>query len=151
MRKAILLVPVLAIGIPITSALPQSEASRSLFLPYSQAECISRNAARYLEFVEGPTLIFPGFCEDDLFDPSPAQVAALTSENAFGQSSILARPSGGGIPVELPRNEKATAVVLTEEHIICLSQRFSDVVSRQSRTLEDGRSFEMAEILLDIC
>ncbi|WP_209427385.1 hypothetical protein [Pararhodobacter sp. SW119] len=151
MRRATLLVTVLVITVPFTSALPQSETSRNLLLLFSQAECINRNAARYLEFVEGPTLIFPGFCEDELFDPSPAQVAALTSENAFGQSSILLRPSEGGAPVERSRNEKATAVVLTEDHIVCLSQRFADVVRRQTWTLEDGGSVEMAEILLDIC
>lgn len=151
MRKSDLMAAALATVVLASPAMPQSEARERMLLFFSHAECLHRNASQYLEFVDGPTLIFPGFCEDELFDPSPTAVAELTSENAFRQSSILVRPSDGGPEVELPRNEKATAVVLTEEHFLCLDERFYDVVTRLQQTLETGEEVELAEIFFDLC
>lgn len=151
MKRVVLLSSALVLGGLATHTNAQAEVGRSLLVFYSQAECIQRNADRYLEFVDGPTLIFPGFCEEDLFDPSPSEVAASTSENAFGQSTFVIAQDDSGARKELPRNQKAVAVVLTDEHIRCLSQRFSDVVKRQTRVLESGGSVDIAEILIDLC
>ena len=137
-------------AIPLHGAADEPR-TQAVVLYYAQAECIRNHAGRYLEFVDGPTLIFPGFCIDQKFDPRPSEVAAATSRNAFGQSTILFRGTIDGVPVEIPANEKAAAVVMSGEQIRCLSEKFTEVIDEKDVPGLDGTSVALAAFHYDRC
>jgi len=152
---AVLLSAVAMAAVPFDSAADEPQA-QAVVLYYAQAECIREYAEHYLEFVDGPTLIFPGFCSDHKFDPSPSEVAAATSQNAFGQSTILFRGTVDGLPVEVPANEKAAVVVMSGDQIRCLREKFTDVVDKVVKeetgdTGQEGANLTLAAFHYDRC
>lgn len=137
-------------SVPSESGADEPQA-RTIVLYYDQAACIREHVGRYLDFVDGPTLIFPGFCRDQKFDPSPSEVAAATSRNAFGQSTILFRGTIDGVPVEIPTNERATALVMTGDQIRCLGEKFMDVIDEQDIQGPNDTTVTLAAFHYDRC
>ena len=65
-----------------------------------------RQADRYLEVIDGPTLVFPGFCEEGIFSPTPEEIARATSQNSGYGASIISfdyvSPDAGDSVGEFP-------------------------------------------------
>lgn len=142
------------LGILICSKLVaqgQNSAGSSVVLYLSHAQCMRERNEQYLTFVEGPTLIFPGFCEEENIAPSPAEVAAATSQNSLSQSSLFTGRTLAGNQFQLPTNPKAAAVVLTSAQIRCLGDLFKDVVEIDQSLTDQGTVIDTAEFLLDRC
>ncbi|MGQ3489073.1 hypothetical protein [Roseovarius pacificus] len=135
----------------------QGHAENPMVL-YRQAECMRDHADDYLAFVDGFTLIFPGFCEDGLYNPKPAEVAKGTSQNSSGSiagSSIIdftpADQAANAQLSKLSKNPKATAILVTPEMVACLKNRFDRVsLKRTFRTVSE-KDVDVAELIFDLC
>lgn len=141
----------------------QGNAENPMIL-YDQAECLRDHAEEYLAFVDGYTLVFPGFCEDELYNPTPAQVAEGTSQNSgasIAGSSIIdlttEDPARAAQLEKLLANTKATALLVTPEMVRCLKNRFEAVsnkltVERKLTIERDEKEYvDLAELIFDVC
>ena len=125
---------------------------------YRQAECMRDHADDYLAFVDGFTLVFPGFCEDGLYNPKPAEVAKATSQNSgssiAGSSIIEFTPEDRAENAQLSKlsqNAKATAILVTPEMVDCLKNRFDDVSLKRTFRTADEKDVDVAELIFDLC
>lgn len=115
-------------------------------LDEEQATCLSENANAYLEHVDGPTLIFPGFCRDDNFNPTPQEVAQKSSQNSLGAGAF--RFDLGDREVVVPKNPYAAMILLDGDQIDCIGRSLNDI----KRTIRlDGIDQTFFELLLDRC
>lgn len=135
----------------------QSHAENPMIL-YRQAECMRDHAEDYLDFVDGFTLVFPGFCEDGLYNPSPAEVAKGTSKNSSGSvagSSIIDFTTDDRATHEqlskLSENAKAAAILVTPEMVSCLKDRFDHVSLKRTFRTVDEKEVDVAELIFDLC
>ena len=127
----------------------------------SQAQCLRAKADMYLEAIgEGPSLVFVGFCASDIIKPMPGQISSGTTQNALQDSVIrftekqMRELPGLGT---LPANRRAVVVVLSRAQLLCIRDRFDEVVDAKESTrfvwktdagdMED----EVAELKLDEC
>ena len=133
------------------TAFSQASDEGGLVLYRSHVECLREHAGKYLKFVSGPTLIYLGFCQSANIDPTPEEVAAATSENAFAQSSIMNVEGPSGQQTELARNEKAALAVLTPEQFTCLTEHYDEIAVFGSFIDDNGRDVEIAEVFFDRC
>lgn len=117
-------------------------------LPTEQAECLRDNADAYLEFVDGPTLVFPGFCADGEFNPTPKQIAEATSQNSGAAGSIV-RFDAETLErypelTSLPANEKALMLVMTARQFRCLQDQFESIK-------DEGKPIGVTRLDFDAC
>ncbi len=135
----------------------QGHAENPMIL-YRQAECMRDHADDYLAFVDSFTLVFPGFCEDGLYNPTPAEVAKGTSQNSSGSiaaSSIIEfTPQDQAANAQLSKlskNAKATAILVTAEMVACLKDRFDDVSLKHKFRTTREESVDVAELIFELC
>ena len=146
----------------ISSSLASAEGAVVL---YEQAECLRDNVERYLEFVDGPTLVFPVFCPEGKFSPSPAEVANATSQNSSLGAMVLVAPGQGPSTINfdtidpvfaegitrLASNSKATMLVLSPDQLTCLRDHFDRVSERHTLETQDRRKVDIARLLFELC
>lgn len=134
---------------------PAPAIAESAFVLFEQAECLRDNAERYLELIDGPTFIFPGFCEEGIFAPTPEEVARATSQNAgYGSSTIVFdfdNQEGGEGSARLPANSKAAILVLTPVLMNCLRDRFDEVSRLHTPDIPGRGPTNIAELFLARC
>ncbi len=132
---------------------------------YEQAECLRDNVEHYLEFVDGPTLVFPGFCSEGKFSPSPAEVAKATSQNSSMGAAALVAPGQGASTISfdeidpefaagitrLSSNSKATMLVLSQDQLTCLRDHFDNISERHTLETQDRRKVDIARLLFELC
>lgn len=123
-----------------------------------QAECLRDNAEEYSAFVAGPTLIFPGFCEEGNFNPTPSEVASATSQNSayagIGASTIDfgdVDPAMAERVVKLSGNTKASMMVMSPEMLNCLSERFDEITKTWQFDTDASNKVNIAELLVERC
>jgi len=115
----------------------------------------------YLDAIgSGPSLIFVGFCEDDVVKPAPGQISSGSTLNSLQDSVIrFTEKQMRDLPGlgNLPANMRAVVVVLSREQIVCIRDRFEVVVDAKESTrfTWKGDSGEMedkvAELRLNEC
>ncbi len=92
----------------------------------------------YLDAIgDGPSLVFIGFCEDNVIKPAPGQISSGSTLNSlqdsvirFSEKQMRDLPGLGN----LPTNMKAVVVVLSRVQIACVRDRFEDVVDAKEST-----------------
>lgn len=115
----------------------------------------------YLEAIGGgPSLVYVGFCEENLIKPAPGQISSGSTQNSlqdsvirFTEKQMLELPGLGN----LPANMKAVVVVLSQDQITCIRDKFDVVVNARDSTsfTRKGASGEVedkvAELRLNEC
>lgn len=143
----------LAVAICVFGPLPAF--ADSAFILFEQAKCLRDNADRYLEVIDGPTLVFPGFCEEGIFSPTPEEIARATSQNSGYGASIISfdyvSPDAGDSVGEFPANSKAAILVLSPELMTCLRDRFDEVSLLHRPEVPDLGPVEVAELIFTRC
>ncbi|PFG64469.1 hypothetical protein AXZ77_3109 [Thioclava sp. ES.031] len=143
--------PILAAaGIALAStgaAFAQSSAENPA-LRWDQAECLRDHATDYFERHDFPSILFVGFCEDGIFDPSAAEIAKGTSRNSAIDSEGLPRLKSGAV---IPANPKAAVLVLTRAQLECLHDEFDRVARKQVAKLDETTEIPVAELDFSGC
>ena len=97
-----------------------------VILLQDQADCLARNADAYIERPGDPTLLFPGFCALEKFDPTPDEISDATSINAYESGIIEIKV--GPVTVPVPKNPMAATAILTDAQLTCLKERAEQIV-----------------------
>ncbi|WP_324755165.1 hypothetical protein [Roseovarius sp. Pro17] len=92
----------------------------------------------YLDAIgNGPSLIFVGFCDENVVKPAPGQISSGSTLNSlqdsvirFTEKQMRELPGLGN----LPANMKAVVVVLSRDQLACIRDRFNDVVDAKEST-----------------
>ncbi len=92
----------------------------------------------YLDAIgDGPSLVYIGFCEDNVIKPAPGQISSGSTLNSM-QSSIIRFTEKQMLDLPglgyLPANMKAVVLVLSREQIMCIRDRFEEVVDAKDST-----------------
>lgn len=142
----------------LSIAWPGRAYAENPMILFRQAECLRDHAEDYLSFVDGFTLVFPGFCEDGIYNPTPAQVAQGTSQNSSGSivgSSIidfLPQDTKANAQLsKLSQNSKATALLITPKMLQCLKDRFDSVSLKRTFRTASEEEIDVAELIFDLC
>ncbi|MCV2893433.1 hypothetical protein [Lentibacter sp. XHP0401] len=92
----------------------------------------------YLDTIgDGPSLVFVGFCEDNIVKPAPGQISSSSTRNSLQDSVIrFTEKQMRDLPGlgNLPANMKAVVVVLSRDQITCIRDRFDEVVDAKEST-----------------
>ncbi|GEM_PF-3476573 len=92
----------------------------------------------YLDAIgDGPSLVFVGFCEENVVKPVPGQISSGSTLNSLQDSVIrFTEKQMRDLPGlgTLPANRKAVVVVLSPDQIACIRDRFDDVVDPKENT-----------------
>ena len=127
----------------------------------SQAKCRKAKADMSLEAIGGgPSLIYVGFCEENLIKPAPGQISSGSTQNSlqdsvirFTEKQMRELPGLGNLPANL----KAVVVVLSPDQINCIRDKFDVVVNVKESTRFKRRGTsgdvedKVAELRLDEC
>lgn len=144
-----------ALAIAVLAIGPSPALADSAFILFEQAKCLKDNADRYLEVIDGPTLVFPGYCQEGIFSPTPEEIARATSQNSGYGASIISfdyvSPETGNAVAKLPANSRASILVLSPELMTCLRDRFDDVSLLHTPEVPGLGLVEVAELIFDRC
>ena len=137
------------LGMLSGTVLAQDSKSKPIVLRWKQAQCIAKHAEDYKRQPGDPLLLFPGFCDEGNFAPTPMEIAAATSKNAFEAGVIDIRISSGS--AKIPLNPKAAAIVVTDDQLTCLTTHFDRVVVKSNSMPGDPGGEDIAEIDFGRC
>ena len=97
-----------------------------MVLLQDQVDCLIEHADDYISHPGDPTLLFPGFCKLDKFDPTAEEIAEETAINAYEGGIIEIKI--GTLTVPVPKNPMAATAILTDAQLTCLKERPEEIV-----------------------